>query len=50
VRFAEVNVPPSAQRELSANAGALSVTLPDGVVVCGAEAAAVVALLKALRA
>ena len=50
VRFAEVSVPSPAQRELSANAGALSVTLPDGVVVCGAEAAAVVALLKALRA
>jgi hypothetical protein len=45
VRFAEVNLPPSAQRELSANAGALSVTLPDGVVVRGAEAVA--ALVKA---
>jgi hypothetical protein len=50
VRFAEVNLPPSAQRELSANAGALSVTLPDGLVVRGAEAAAMAALVKALRA
>jgi hypothetical protein len=39
-----------AKRELSVNAGALSVTLPDGVVVRGAEAAAVAALVKALRA
>ena len=50
VRFAEVNLPPAAQRELSASAEALSVTLPDGVVVRGAEAAAVAALVKALRA
>ena len=50
VRFAEVNLPPPAQRELSANSDALSVTLPDGVVVRGSEAAAVAALVKALRA
>ena len=50
VRFAEVNLPPSAQRELSANAGALSVTLPDGLVVRGADALAMAALVKALRA
>lgn len=50
VRFAEVNLPPSAQRELSANADALSVTLPDGVVVRGADALAMAALVKALRA
>ena len=50
VRFAEVNLPPPKPSELSANAGALSVTLPDGLVVRGAEAAAVAALVKALRA
>ena len=50
VRFAEVNLPPPKPSELSANADALSVTLPDGVVVRGAEAAAVAALVKALRA
>ena len=50
VRFAEVNLPPPKPSELSASADALSVTLPDGVVVRGAEAAAVAALVKALRA
>jgi transposase-like protein len=50
VRFAEVSVPSPAQRELSANAGALSVTLPDGLVVRGADALAMAALVKALRA
>jgi transposase-like protein len=50
VRFAEVNLPPAKPSELSASAEALSVTLPDGVVVRGAEAAAVAALVKALRA
>jgi transposase-like protein len=50
VRFAEVNLPPASPRELSASAEALSVTLPEGVVVRGAEAAAVAALVKALRA
>jgi transposase-like protein len=50
VRFAEVNLPPAKPSELSASADALSVTLPDGVVVRGAEAAAVAALVKALRA
>ena len=50
VRFAEVNVPPPAQRELSVNADALSVTLPDGLVVRGADALAMATLVKALRA
>ena len=50
VRFAEVNLPPAKPSELSASAEALIVTLPDGVVVRGAEAAAVAALVKALRA
>lgn len=44
VRFAEVTLP------MAANAGAtLSVTLPDGVVVRGTEAAALAALVRALR-
>ena len=50
VRFAEVNLPPPTQRELNPNADALSVTLPDGVVVRGSDAAALAALVKALRA
>jgi transposase-like protein len=48
VRFAEVNLPPPTRRELNPNVEALRVTLPDGVVVGGAEAAAVAALVKAL--
>ena len=40
VRFAEVNLPTSTQRELSCDADSLSVTLPDGLVVRGADAMA----------
>ena len=49
VQFAEVNLPASAPYELSRNIGTLRVTLPDGVVVRGSDAAAVAALVKALR-
>lgn len=44
VRFAQVQWPANAGA-----AGELSVTLPDGVVVRGGEAAAVAALVRALR-
>ncbi len=50
VQFAEVNLPSPTPHELSRSAGTLSVTLPDGLVVCGTDAAAVAALVKALRA
>ena len=50
VRFTEVNLPPPPQRDWSPKAEALSVTLPDGVVVRGADALAMAALVKALRA
>ena len=49
VQFTEVNLPASAPHEVSKRAGTLSVTLPDGLVVCGADASAVAALVKALR-
>ena len=49
VQFAEVNLPASSSHALSRSAGTLSVTLPDGLVVCGADAAAVAVLIKALR-
>ena len=50
VRFAELTLPPSSPRELSPNADALSVTLPDGLIVRGADALAMATLVKALRA
>ncbi|MCS6242557.1 MAG: hypothetical protein H2172_01660 [Opitutus sp.] len=49
VRFAEVNLPASTQRALSSDADSLSVTLPDGLVVRGADAVALAELVKALR-
>jgi hypothetical protein len=54
VQFAEVNLPaPSqpapSQRASSSDAGSLSVTLPDGLVVRGIDAAALAVLVKALR-
>lgn len=42
MRFAEVALP-------STPTATLSVTLPDGVVVCGHDAAALAALVRALR-
>ena len=50
VQFAEVNLPPPTPRELGRNTESLSVTLPDGLVVRGANAVEVAALVKALRA
>ena len=49
VQFAEVNLPALSQRASSSDAGALSVTLPDGLVVRGIDAAALAVLVKALR-
>ncbi len=50
VQFAEVNFPSPTRHDLNPKADVLSVTLPDGVVVRGSDAAALVALVKALRA
>lgn len=50
VQFAEVNLPPPTPRELGRNTESLSVTMPDGLVVRGADAVEVAALVKALRA
>ena len=50
IKFAEVSLPPASPRELSPSADALSVTLPDGLVVRGADALAMATLVKALRA
>ena len=50
MRFAEVNLPPPKQRASSRDVDSLSVTLPDGLVVCGADALAMATLVKALRA
>ena len=49
VQFAEVNLPSPTPHDLNPNADVLSVTLPDGVVVRGSDAAALAALVKALR-
>lgn len=49
VRFAQLTLPPASPRELSPSADALSVTLPDGLVVRGADALAMATLVKALR-
>jgi hypothetical protein len=48
VRFAEVRIP--ARPSYPPENGTLSVTLPDGLVVRGADAAHVAALVRALRA
>lgn len=50
VRFTEVNLPAPSPHDFSPSAGALSVTLPDGLVVRGADAKAVAKLVNALRA
>ena len=48
-KFAEVGLPAMALGGSLMETGALSVTLPDGLVVRGADTAAVAALVKALR-
>ena len=49
VRIAEVNLPASTQRASSSDAGSLSVTRHDGLVIRRIDAAAVAMLVKALR-
>jgi|JI10StandDraft_1071094.scaffolds.fasta_scaffold14976_12 transposase-like protein len=49
-RFAELRLPGAVRPSPRTAAGELSVSLPDGVVVRGAEPAAVAALVRALRA
>ena len=49
VQFAELKLPAPSQRASSSDAGSLSVTLPDGLVVRGIDAAALAVLVKALR-
>ncbi|HEX2860934.1 MAG TPA: hypothetical protein VHN79_04810 [Lacunisphaera sp.] len=49
-RFAELRLPGTALAPRTTGGGELSVTLPDGVVVRGAEPTAVAALVRALRA
>lgn len=49
VQFTEVNLPASTPHALSPNVGALSVILPDGLVVRGDAPESLAALVKALR-
>ena len=48
-RFVELRVPPAVRSAAAAPVSELSVTLPDGVVLRGAEPSALAALARALR-